>query len=312
MAVAARNLPAAVLPADARRAGARLGRAWRFRGGLAGLGIVVAVTAVALGAPWLAAHDPYAQDVAGRLKPPVWLADGEWSHPLGTDPLGRDILSRIIFGARISVSAGALAVVLAGSIGVLLGLVAGYFGGRLDALVSNAVNVMMAFPFLLLALAAIAVLGAGFGNIVLVLGVTGWPIYTRVVRAETLNLREREFVVSARSLGNSPVRIVCRHILPNLLGTIVVMASLEVARMIILESFLSFLGLGIPPEIPSWGGMLGEGRVYVLTRWWLATFPGLAIFVTTLGINLLGDGLRDWLDPYHSRTGGPGRETAAA
>ncbi|MGH7264110.1 MAG: ABC transporter permease, partial [Candidatus Rokuibacteriota bacterium] len=271
-----------------------------FRAGLAGLAVVGLVAVAALAAPWLAPHDPYAQNVAERLKPPVWLLGGEWAHPLGTDPLGRDLLSRIVYGSRISVSAGALAVALSGSIGVFLGLVAGYFGGRTDTAISNLVEVMMAFPFLLLALAAIAILGPGFGNIVLVLGVTGWPIYTRVVRAETLNLREREFVVSARALGPAPVRVIWRHILPNLGSTIIVMASLEVARMIILESFLSFLGLGIPPEVPSWGAMLGEGRVYVLTRWWLATFPGLAIFATTLGINLLGDGLRDFLDPYRS------------
>jgi peptide/nickel transport system permease protein len=298
-------LPAA-LARPARRA--RRGRLGEVRAGLAGLAIVLLVTGAAVAAPWLAPHDPYAQNVAERLKPPVWLAGGDRVHPLGTDPLGRDILSRIVYGSRISVTAGALAVLLSGSLGVALGLAAGYFGGRIDAAVSNLVEVMMAFPFLLLALAAIAILGPGFGNIVLVLGVTGWPIYTRVVRAETLNLREREFVASARALGTPAFRTIWRHIVPNLASTIVVMASLEVARMIILESFLSFLGLGIPPEVPSWGGMLGEGRVYVLTRWWLATFPGLAIFTTTLGINLLGDGLRDLLDPYRTRAGAPGRE----
>jgi ABC-type dipeptide/oligopeptide/nickel transport system permease subunit len=299
----ARTLPAPL--AAERRPVARWSRLRHVRAGLAGLAIVGLVTTAALFAPWLAPHDPYEQNVVERLKPPVWLAGGEWAHPLGTDPLGRDLLSRIIYGSRVSVSAGALAVVLSGSIGVLLGLLAGYFGGRVDSTISNLVEVMMAFPFLLLALAAIAILGPGFGNIVLVLGVTGWPIYTRVVRAETLNLREREFVVSARALGMTPVRVIGRHIAVNLASTIIVMASLEVARMIILESFLSFLGLGIPPEVPSWGGMLGEGRVYVLTRWWLATFPGLAIFATTLGINLLGDGLRDFLDPYRSRAAGP-------
>lgn len=299
----ARTLPAPL--AAERRPAARWSRLRHVRAGLVGLAIVGLVTTAALFAPWLAPHDPYEQSVVERLKPPVWLAGGEWAHPLGTDPLGRDLLSRIIYGSRVSVSAGALAVVLSGSIGVLLGLLAGYFGGRVDSTISNLVEVMMAFPFLLLALAAIAILGPGFGNIVLVLGVTGWPIYTRVVRAETLNLREREFVVSARALGTTPARVIWRHIVVNLASTIIVMASLEVARMIILESFLSFLGLGIPPEVPSWGGMLGEGRVYVLTRWWLATFPGLAIFATTLGINLLGDGLRDFLDPYRSRAAGP-------
>lgn len=288
---------------------ARLGRGGA---GLAGLVVVASVVTMALAAPWLAPHDPYAQDVPARLAPPVWLPGGDWRHPLGTDPVGRDVLSRIVYGARVSVTAGALAVLLAGSVGVLLGLLAGYFGGRVDGVVSNVVAVMMAFPFLLLALAAVAVVGPGFGNIVAVLGVTGWPIYTRVVRAEALNLREREFVVAARALGAPAGRIVGRHLVPNLASTIVVMASLEVARMIILESFLSFLGLGIPMEVPSWGGMLGEGRVYVLTRWWLAAFPGLAIFVTTLGINLVGDGLRDWLDPHRRSLGGPRGAAATA
>jgi ABC-type dipeptide/oligopeptide/nickel transport system permease subunit len=311
VSIRAASLPVAA-PVSAARWGRALRRLGRFRAGLAGLVIVLAVTLTAVAAPWLAPHDPSAQNVASRLMPPVWLAGGDWAHPLGTDPLGRDLLSRIIHGSRVSVTAGALAVALAGSLGVVLGLLAGYFGGRTDTLVSSLVNVMMAFPFLLLALAAIAVVGPGFGNIVLVLGVTGWPIYTRVVRAETLNLREREFLLSARALGASPRRAIWRHIVPNLGSTIIVMASLEVARMIILESFLSFLGLGIPVEVPSWGGMLGEGRVYVLTRWWLATFPGLAIFVTTLGINLLGDGLRDFLDPYRRAVGGPSGEGGRA
>ncbi|OGL06644.1 MAG: hypothetical protein A3I03_06655 [Candidatus Rokubacteria bacterium RIFCSPLOWO2_02_FULL_68_19] len=186
--------------------------------------------------------------------------------------------------------------------GVLMGLLAGYYGGAMDTVIDNLVNIMLAYPFLLLALAAIAVLGPSFGNMIVVLGLTGWPIYTRVVRAETLKYREREFVQAARALGVGSPRILRVHVLPNLANTVIVMASLEVARMIILESFLSFLGLGIQPPTPSWGGMLGEGRVYMLTHWWLAAFPGLAIFVTTLGINLFGDGLRDVLDPYRVLT----------
>ncbi|HET7875485.1 MAG TPA: ABC transporter permease [Methylomirabilota bacterium] len=264
----------------------------------AGAGIIALALAAAVLAPLLAPHDPYAQAVGLRLIPPVWDAGGGWTNILGTDPLGRDLLSRIIYGARISISAAALAVTVSMLLGVLMGLLAGYYGGRVDTGISNAVNLMLAFPFLLLALAAVAVVGPGFRNMVIVLGLTGWPIYTRVVRAETLKYREREFVLAARALGLGSGRIIWGHVLPNLTNTIIVMASLEVARMIILESFLSFLGLGIQPPTASWGAMLGEGRVYMFTHWWLAAFPGLAIFVTTLGINLFGDGLRDLLDPH--------------
>jgi ABC-type dipeptide/oligopeptide/nickel transport system permease subunit len=270
----------------------------RLRPLLGGTVIIAVAGGAAVLAPLVAPHDPYLQAVTARLIPPVWDAAGSWSHPLGTDPLGRDLLSRIVYGARVSISAGALAVAVSMLLGVCMGLLAGYYGGSADAVISNLVNLMLAFPFLLLALAAVAVMGPGFRNMVIVLGVTGWPIYTRVVRAETLKFREREFVLAARALGLGGSRIIRAHILPNLVNTIIVMASLEVARMIILESFLSFLGLGIQPPIPSWGAMLGEGRVYMFTHWWLAAFPGLAIFATTLGINLFGDGLRDLLDPH--------------
>jgi peptide/nickel transport system permease protein len=263
-----------------------------------GGGVVGVAVLVALFAPAVAPHDPYAQAVGARLMPPLWEPGGSWSNPLGTDPLGRDLLSRIVYGARISISAAALAVTFSMTLGVAMGLVAGYFRGSADTAISNVVDVMLAFPFLLLALSAVAVVGPGFGNMIVVLGITGWPIYTRVVRAETLKVREREFVQAAQALGAGSWRIIWGHVLPNLVNTIVVMASLEVARMIILESFLSFLGLGIQPPTPSWGAMLGEGRVYMLTHWWLAAFPGLAIFVATLGINLFGDGLRDLLDPH--------------
>ncbi len=264
--------------------------------------IVALAIACAVLAPVLAPWDPYHQAMGARLTPPVWYPGGTWHHPLGTDPLGRDLTSRIIYGARISIAAGSLAVLVSMVLGVAMGLLAGYFRGPVDTVISNGVNIMLAFPFLLLALAAVAAVGPGFGNMVVVLGVTGWPVYTRVVRAETLKYRERDFVQAARALGSSSPRIIVAHVLPNLVNTIIVMASLEVARMIILESFLSFLGLGIQPPIPSWGAMLGEGRVYMLTHWWLATFPGAAIFVTTLGINLFGDGLRDILDPHRVLT----------
>jgi peptide/nickel transport system permease protein len=275
-----------------------VGKIWKHRAGLVGLLIVLTMSGLAVFAGYASPHDPYDQQVTGRLKPPVWMERGSREHLLGTDPVGRDVLSRIIYGARISLATGAISVLISALIGVLLGLLAGYYGGATDSAVANLVNVMMAFPFMLLALTAVAVMGPSFRNMVIVLGITGWPIYTRVVRAETAQLKALEFVTAARAIGFTSVRIIARHILPNLFNTIVVTASLEVARMIIMESFLSFLGLGVQPPTPSWGAMLGEGRTYLLTQWWLATFPGLAIFVTTLGINLLGDGLRDFLDPH--------------
>ena len=193
---------------------------------------------------------------------------------------------------------GVAAVLVSATIGVLLGLGAGYFGARTDWAIMTVVNVMLTFPFVLLALAVIAVLGPSLVNMIVVLGAAGWPIYARVIRAETLAIREREFVLAGRALGMGHVRIVFRQILPNLVSAIVVIATLQIAQVIILESFLSFLGLGIQPPTPAWGNMLGEGRVYMLNSWWIATFPGSAIFLTTLVINLMGNALRDWLDPH--------------
>ncbi len=275
-----------------------LRRLWKFRAGVLGSLIVLGVSMAAIFADSIAPHDPYDQEVVNRLTPPMWAAKGSAKHVLGTDPVGRDVLSRLIHGGRISLATGVAAVLIAAVIGVILGLIGGYYGGKIDSAINGSVNVMMAFPFMLLALTAVAVMGPSFRNLVIVLGVTGWPIYTRVVRAETYHLKALDFTVAARAMGFSNARIVARHILPNLINTIIVTSSLEVARMIIQESFLSFLGLGVQPPTPSWGGMLGEGRTYMLTHPWLATFPGLAIFVTTLGINLFGDGLRDLLDPH--------------
>ena len=204
----------------------------------------------------------------------------------------------MIYGGRVSLVVGVAAVLISATIGVLAGLTAGYFAGRTDTLVMTLVNVMLTFPFVLLALAVIAVLGPSLPNMIAVLGAAGWPIYTRVVRAETLAIREREFVLAGRALGMGHARLVFRQILPNLVSAIVVIATLQVAQVIIAEAFLSFLGLGVQPPTPAWGNMLGEGRVYMLNSWWIAAFPGLAIFVTTLTINLMGNALRDWLDPH--------------
>jgi peptide/nickel transport system permease protein len=271
---------------------------WKFRAGIVGLLIVAGVSGLAILAGSVSPYDPYDQEVANRLTPPVWGIHGSPAHLLGTDPVGRDVLSRLIFGGRVSLATGVVSVLIAAFIGIVLGLLGGYYGGTVDSIINNLVNVMMAFPFMLLALTAVAVMGPSFRNLVIVLGITGWPIYTRVVRAETYHLKTLEFVTAARAMGFPSLIIIARHIFPNLVNTIIVTSSLEVARMIIQESFLSFLGLGVQPPTPSWGGMLGEGRTYMLTHPWLATFPGLAIFVTTLGINLLGDGLRDLLDPH--------------
>jgi peptide/nickel transport system permease protein len=269
----------------------------RNKAALAGLLVLCAVAASAVLAPLAAPTDPTAQEITSRLKPPGWSSPEGQLSALGTDHLGRDILSRLIFGARISLVIGLSAVAIAGTLGTLMGLAAGYRGGRVDDLCMRLTDTMLAMPFILLALAVIAVLGPSLRNIIIVLGITSWVSYARVVRAEVLTLRTREFVAAAQALGGGGGRIVFRHLLPNVLTPVIVIATLEVARMIILESALSFLGLGIPPPTPTWGGMLADGRAYLSTAWWLATFPGLCIMLTVLGINLLGDWLRDVLDP---------------
>lgn len=269
----------------------------RNRAALTGLGILVLVAGAAILAPLVSPHDPILQEVSSRLKPPGWAVEGGPRYLLGTDQLGRDILSRLIYGARISLIIGLSAVLLAGSLGTLMGLVAGYRGGRVDDLCMRLTDTMLAMPFILLALAVIAVLGSSLRNIIIVLGATSWVSYARVVRAEVLTLRTREFVSAAQALGGGGPRIVFRHLLPNVLTPVIVIATLEVARMIILESALSFLGLGVQPPTPTWGGMLADGRAYLSTAWWFATVPGLCIMLSVLGINLLGDWLRDVLDP---------------
>jgi peptide/nickel transport system permease protein len=277
---------------------ATLRRLLRLRWGVGAAGVLLLVVASAVLASWIAPHDPLAVNIRHRLSPPAWMEGGTAAHPLGTDQVGRDLLSRMIYGGRVSLVVGVTAVLMSATIGVLLGLGAGYFGGNVDWVIMAGINVMLTFPFVLLALAVIAVLGPSLVNMIIVLGTAGWPIYARVVRAETLTIREREFVLAGRALGMSHARLMFRQILPNLVSVIVVIATLQVAQVIILESFLSFLGLGIQPPTPAWGNMLGEGRLYMLNSWWIATFPGLAIFVTTLVINLVGNALRDWLDPH--------------
>jgi peptide/nickel transport system permease protein len=276
---------------------ATLKRLARRRTALFGLGVVVVVLLAALFAPWLAPFDPLEQDINQRLKEPGWQTAAGRIHVLGTDHLGRDILARVIFGSRIALVVGLSAVLISGVLGMAIGLVSGYFGGKVDDFFMRLADIQLAFPFILLAIAVIGVLGPNLRNIIIVIGVSSWVVYGRVVRGEVLSIREREFVQAAIALGSRDGRVLIRHVLPNAFTPWLVVATLDMARVIVIESALSFLGLGVQPPTPTWGGMLADGRVYLSTAWWLATFPGLAILVTVLGINLLGDGLRDTLDP---------------
>jgi peptide/nickel transport system permease protein len=274
-----------------------LGRLIRRRTALFGLAVVAVVVVAALFAPALSPFDPLEQDIAQRLREPGWEDSQGHAHPLGTDHLGRDILARIIYGSRIALMVGLSAVLISGILGMAIGLCAGYFGGRTDDFLMRLADIQLAFPFILLAIAVIGVLGPSLGNIIVVIGVSSWVVYARVVRGEVLSIREREFVQAAIALGSGDGRILVRHVLPNAFTPWLVVATLDMARVIVIESALSFLGLGVQPPTPTWGGMLADGRVYLSTAWWLATFPGIAILVTVLGINLFGDGLRDTLDP---------------
>lgn len=278
-----------------------LARAGRHRLALAGLVVIVATVLMALLAPALAPSDPIKNRLIDRLTPPAWAAGGSWTHPLGTDTLGRDVLSRLLYGARVSLVVGFASVAIAGVLGVVLGLVAGFYGGWPDDALMRLGDIQLGFPALVLAIAVLAVLDASLLNVILVLGVSGWVTYARIVRGEVLSLKHRDFVEAARALGAADGYLMLRHILPNVLAPITVVATFSVARIIIAEASLSFLGLGIPPPAPSWGAMLDEGRNYITTGWWLALFPGLAILLLVLGINLVGDWLRDALDPRMER-----------
>jgi peptide/nickel transport system permease protein len=274
-----------------------LQRLARRRTALFGVAVVLLVIVTALAAPLLSPFDPIEQDIGNRLKPPGWRDASGARHILGTDHLGRDLLARVIYGARPALLVGAAAVLISGVLGMAMGLVSGYFGGRSDDVIMRLADIQLAFPFILLAIAVIGVLGPSLPTIIAVIGVSSWVVYARVVRGAVLSLREREFVQAAQALGGRDGRVVLRHILPNAFTPWLVVATLDMARVIVIESALSFLGLGVQPPTPTWGGMLADGRVYISTAWWLATFPGLAILATVLGINLFGDGLRDTLDP---------------
>lgn len=266
-------------------------RLWRNRLAISGLALVLGLFAVALLARWLAPYDPDFIDLKQVLMPP------SPAHLLGTDTLGRDVLSRIIFGARVSLLVGFVAVGIATLIGVLVGALAGYYGGVLDQILMRLVDLMLCFPTIFLILAVIAVLGPNIWNIMAVIGLTSWMGVARLVRAEFLSLREREFVVAARALGASDARLIWRHLLPNALTPVMVSATLGVAGAILVESSLSFLGLGVQPPTPSWGNMLTMGKDNIEIAWWLSVFPGLAILVTVMSYNLLGEGIREAIDP---------------
>jgi peptide/nickel transport system permease protein len=295
----ASSIPASVpaetaLAAPARGgAGARRTRRLVAAGGV----FVLALGAVALSAPWISPQDPTRQSLRSRLASPTLEgADGR-AHVMGTDHLGRDVLSRVIWGARVSLLVGFAAVLVGGVAGATLGIVAGYRSGWVDSAIMTLADAQLAFPFILLAIGIIAVLGPSFPTLVVVIGLSGWMSYARVLRAQVLVLRSREFVDAIHALGGSVVRIVARHIVPNVLSSIVVIATLELARSIVLEATLSFLGLGVQPPTPSWGGMVYEGREYLDSAWWISTFPGVVLMLTSLVVSRTGDWLRDLLDP---------------
>lgn len=274
------------------------------RWALIGMLILLIVTFVAIFGPWLAPFDPNRQNLIMRLREPGMPGQGDLTYWLGSDQLGRDVLSRLLYGARVSLLVGVAAIAVGGTIGTIAGLVSGYFGGWIDDVIMRLGDIQLAFPFILLAIMFLVVLGPGLVNIILVLGIGQWITYARIVRAQTLSLREREYVEAARAMGDSTFSILFRTILPNIIAPLTVIASFNVAGVILSEAALSFLGLGVPPDVPTWGSMLSESRDHLLSnKWWMAVFPGLAIVFTVLAFNIIGDWLRDFLDPRLKENG---------
>lgn len=278
---------------------------WRAATGLrrdpfamVGVGVLLIAMVAAVIGPYITPYDPVDQDLAARLRPPFWQEQGAVAHPLGTDNLGRDILSRMIYGARISATVGLIVVSLGAIIGTAIGLCAGYFGGRIDTVIVGIVDVVLSFPGLLLALTVVAMLGPTITTVIIALSMRAWVVYARVARGQALALSQYQFVEAARSIGAPSPRVLVRHVLPNLLPSIVTVAVLELARMVLAESSLSFLGLGVQPPGISWGLMLAEGRNYMLTAPWLVTLPGLAIAATVLSANILASHVRRLVDPF--------------
>ncbi len=274
----------------------------RDRGGMIGTILFVLIVMTAVFAPVIAPHDPLKQNLRAAKQPPAWYDEGSWEYPLGTDTLGRDMFSRIIYGTRVSLTVGFFGVLIAGTLGMVAGLVAGYMGGRVDAVIMSVVNVFLAIPYLVFVVVIAAILGRSLINVILIFGITDSPIFARVTRGEVLRIRESGYVESAISAGASTTRILFDHILPNLIGPLITLATFEMSAMIFYEAGLSFLGLSVPPSVPSWGNMLQVGRQYLTTYPWIAFWPGVAIAITALAFNLLGDWLRDVLDPRLRRT----------
>lgn len=268
----------------------------RNKKALIGIIIIILVIFTAIFAPLIAPHSPSKQEISKRLSPPYFLG-GEFTYFLGTDAIGRDTLSRIIYGSRISLIVGIASVLGAGLIGSICGVISGYFGAKVDNVIMRIVDVQMAIPFLVLAIAVMAVLQPGLKNIIIVLIITGWVRYARIARAQTLVVKENEFIRAAVALGATRFRVVFSDVVPNIVMPILIMATLEVGQMILAEAALSFLGLGVQPPTPSWGGMVADGRDYLSFAWWVPTLPGLAILITVLGINFFGDWVRDSFDP---------------
>jgi ABC-type dipeptide/oligopeptide/nickel transport system permease subunit len=264
---------------------------WRDRSGVIGLILFAIVVFAAVFAGVIAPYDPLQQNLRDSKMPPAWSAEGSWSHPLGTDNLGRDLLSRIIYGARVSLTVGFFGVLIAASLGLIIGAVAGYMGGRVDGAIMSVINLLLFVVFIA------SVLGRSLINVILIFGITDSPVFARVTRGEVLRIRESGYVESAISVGARTPRIIFDHIVPNLIGPLITLATFEMSAMIFYEAGLGFLGLSVPPSVPSWGNMLSAGRKYLQSYPWIAAFPGLAIMFTSLGMNLLGDWLRDVLDP---------------
>jgi ABC-type dipeptide/oligopeptide/nickel transport system permease subunit len=265
--------------------------------GVIGLLLVLALVMIAVAAPWIAPYSIREGDLLEAKRPPVWHEGGSREHILGTDQLGQDILSRMIYGARVSLTVGFFGVLLAVIIGVTLGIVAGYAGGWLDTIISGVTNLLLSIPYLIIVIVAATIFGRSLLNVILLFGVTNAPVFIRLARGEVLKLKQQAYIESARGLGASPWRIILKHLFPNMLGPLLTIATFEMSAMIFYESGLSFLGLSVPPEVPSWGNMLALGRKFLTIFPWMALYPGLAIAVTALGVNLLGEWLRDALDP---------------
>ncbi|HMA09365.1 MAG TPA: ABC transporter permease, partial [Ramlibacter sp.] len=269
----------------------------RNRFAMAAAGVVVLFVLMAIFAPWIAPQDPNETDLLRRLQPPVWMDGGEWGYALGCDALGRDLLSRIVYGSRISIFIGAVVIVIATGIGIVTGLLAGYFGGWVDGIISRIVDILLAFPYLLFAIGLMAMMGPGLENIILALVYKEWVIPCRLVRGETMALREVEYVEAARAAGAAPAYILLREILPNILSPVIVVSTIRMAYVIILEASLSFLGIGVQPPTASWGSLVADGRSFIWDGWWISTFAGLAILLLVLAINVASQGLRDAFDP---------------